>query len=158
VKWGHPCYRHAGRNIALIGALRDDFRISFFDAALLQDQNEVLEKAGPNTQHADMIRFRTNEEPALREGTIAAYLREAMRLAESGARYIKAAQDLVLPPELVDSLDRDPDLADAFAALTRGRQRSYVIALQSAKTAATRAARIARFRDRIIAGKGATER
>lgn len=26
VKWGHPCYKHAGRNIAIIGALRGDFR------------------------------------------------------------------------------------------------------------------------------------
>ena len=25
-KWGHPCYMHAGRNVALIGALRDDLR------------------------------------------------------------------------------------------------------------------------------------
>lgn len=29
VKWAHPCYRHAGRNIVIIGALRNDFRLSF---------------------------------------------------------------------------------------------------------------------------------
>jgi uncharacterized protein YdeI (YjbR/CyaY-like superfamily) len=34
VTWGHPCYVHAGRNIAILGAFRGDFRISFFDAAL----------------------------------------------------------------------------------------------------------------------------
>ena len=48
--------------------------------------------------------------------------------------------------------------AEAFAALTPGRQRSYVIALSSAKTSATRTARVERFRARITAGKGATER
>ena len=32
VKWGHPCYMHAGRNVALIGALRGDFRLNFFEA------------------------------------------------------------------------------------------------------------------------------
>ena len=32
VKWAHPCYMHKDRNIAIIGALRDDFRISFFNA------------------------------------------------------------------------------------------------------------------------------
>ena len=35
VKWGHPCYMHSGRNIAIIGAFRGDFRLSFFEAALL---------------------------------------------------------------------------------------------------------------------------
>ena len=49
-------------------------------------------------------------------------------------------------------------LAEAFARLTPGRQRSYAIALASAKTSATRTTRIGRFRDRILAGKGATER
>jgi uncharacterized protein YdeI (YjbR/CyaY-like superfamily) len=36
-------------------------------------------------------------------------------------------------------------------------QRSYVIALASAKTAATRIARIARLRPKILTRKGATE-
>ncbi len=57
VKWGHPCYMHAGRNIALLGALREDCRLSFFHAALLKDPARILEKQGPNTQHADTVRF-----------------------------------------------------------------------------------------------------
>lgn len=32
VKWGHPCYTHAGRNIAIIGAFLGDFRLSFFNS------------------------------------------------------------------------------------------------------------------------------
>ena len=43
VKWGHPCYLHHGRNVAIIGALRGDFRLSFFNAALLKDPARVLE-------------------------------------------------------------------------------------------------------------------
>lgn len=45
-----------------------------------------------------------------------------------------------------------------FEALTRGRQGSYVIQLIGAKKAETRIARIVRFRDKILAGKGANER
>lgn len=47
VKWGHPCYMHAGRNIAIIGALRDNFRLSFFSAALLTDPRGSVGEAGP---------------------------------------------------------------------------------------------------------------
>jgi uncharacterized protein YdeI (YjbR/CyaY-like superfamily) len=157
VKWAHPCYMHAGRNIAIIGAFRGDFRLSFFDAALLRDPEGILERQGPNTQHPDMIRFTGNGQVREREPVILSTLREAMHHAEQGLRPPRQENALDLPVELVEALDADPGLAEAFHALTPGRRRSYVIALGSAKTSATRAARIAKFRGRIIAGKGATE-
>jgi uncharacterized protein YdeI (YjbR/CyaY-like superfamily) len=63
-----------------------------------------------------------------------------------------------LPVELAEALDADCELAEAFHALTPGRQRSYVINLSSAKKTETRISRIAAFRSRIMAGKGALER
>jgi len=158
LKWAHPCYMHGGRNIAIIGAFRDDFRLSFFDAALLQDPGRVLEKQGPNTRHADMIRFTGNADVAQRRPIILAYLTQAMGYAEAGIKPAHEKHVLELPDELLEAMDADPELAEAFRKLTPGRQRSYVINLGSAKSAATRLARIARFRDRIIAGKGANER
>ena len=158
VKWGHPCYMHAGRNIAIIGAFRGDFRISFFDAALMRDPEGVLEKQGPNTRYADMIRFADNGRVLAMEGVIRSYLRESMGYAEAGIRPPKEASDIDLPDEMTEALDSDPELAEAFHGLTPGRQKSYAINLNGAKTPATRVARIARFRDHILAGKGATER
>ncbi len=158
VKWGHPCYMHADRNIAIIGAFRKDFRLSFFNAALMKDAEGVLEKQGQNTQHADMIRFADNAQVAAMESVIVSYLHEAMQYAEAGIKPPKVHRALDLPPELVEALDCDPELAEAFNALTPGRQKSYVINLSSAKKSATRVSRIAKFRDKIIAGKGAQER
>jgi uncharacterized protein YdeI (YjbR/CyaY-like superfamily) len=80
-----------------------------------------------------------------------------MGYAEAGVKPAREPQDLELPIELVDALDDDPELAEAFHALTPGRQRSYVINLAGAKAAATRIARIAKFRGRILDGKGANE-
>ena len=60
--------------------------------------------------------------------------------------------------DAVEALDADPELADAFRALTPGRQNSYVINLAQAKQPATRTASIEKFRPRILAGKGAQER
>ncbi len=48
VKWGHPCYTHKGRNIAILGAFRKDFRLSFFNSALLKDSQKILIQQGPN--------------------------------------------------------------------------------------------------------------
>lgn len=158
VKWGHPCYMHAGRNIALIGALRGDVRLSFFNAALMTDPERRLEKQGPNTRHPDTFRFTDAATVTALEPTIRAYLREAMDHAEAGRKPPKDAGALDLPDDLVDALDADPDLAEAFHRLTPGRQRGYVLQLTSAKTSATRLSRIAAFRPKIFAGKGPTDR
>lgn len=157
VKWAHPCYMLKNRNIAIIGALRDDFRISFFNAALMKDAEGVLERQGPNTKHPDMIRFTDSTQVAAMEGTIRSYLKEAMSYAEAGIKPTKDAGEIELPYELAEALDSDPQLAEAFHCLTPGRQRSYVINLNSAKKPETRISRIVAFRDRILAGKGALE-
>jgi len=158
VKWGHPCYMHAGRNIALIGAFRGDYRLSFFNAALLRDPEGVLETAGPNTRHPGMIRFTDDAQAAEMAPIVLAYLKEAMGYAEAGVTPPKEVREIELPEELTEALDADPELAEAFHDLTPGRQRSYVVNLNGAKASATRTARIAKFRDKILAGKGATER
>lgn len=157
VKWGHPCYMHSDRNIVIIGALRHDFRLSFFNAALMQDPAGVLEKQGPNTQHPDMIRFTQNTQVAKLKPVISAYLREAMGYAAAGHTPPKQTGVLELPEELLAALGADPELATAFHALTPGRQKSYVLNLNTAKQTATRVARIAKFRAKILAGKGALE-
>jgi uncharacterized protein YdeI (YjbR/CyaY-like superfamily) len=158
VKWGHPCYMHAGRNIALIGALRDDFRLSFMNAALMKDPKGVLEKQGPNTRHADAMKFTANAAVAAMEPVIRSYLKEAMGYADTGLKPAREVHDIVLPEELAEALDADPELAEAFHDLTPGRQRSYVININAAKAPQTRHARILKFRPRILAGKGAQER
>ena len=158
VKWAHPCYMHAGRNIAVIGALRGDFRLNFVNAALLSDPEGILERQGPNTRHPDSIRFTDNAQPARMEPALRAYLAEAMDHAKAGRLPPKVAAKFDLPEEIIEALDADPDLAEAFHALTPGRQRSYVILLSSAKTSATRHARIEKSRSQIVAGKGAQER
>ena len=158
VKWGHPCYMHGDRNIAILGAFRGDFRITFFNAALMKDPQGILEKQGPNAQHASMIRLTDNGQVAKMEAVILAYLHEAIGYADAGIQPPKTQSELELPDELVEALDGDPELAEAFHNLTPGRQKSYVINLNGAKASATRVSRIAKFRDHILAGKGALER
>ena len=89
---------------------------------------------------------------------IQAYLRQLMDHAEAGTKPPKTQRDFDMPDELTEALDSDPELAEAFHALTPGRQKSYLFNLNQARQSATRAARIEKFRERIIAGKGAIER
>lgn len=157
VKWGHPCYMHAGRNIAIFGAFRGDFRLTFMNPSLLQDPDRVLERQGPNTQNADAIRFTDPADVAAKAAIIRAYLTEAMEYAACGIKAQKTLRAIELPIEMTEAMDADPELAEAFHALTPGRQNSYAIVLKMAKTASTRLVRIEKFRAKIMAGKGANE-
>jgi uncharacterized protein YdeI (YjbR/CyaY-like superfamily) len=124
----------------------------------MKDPAHILERQGPNTRHPDTIRFTRHAQVAELEPVIESYLREAVGYADAGIRPPKEASEFDLPDELAEALDGDPELAEACHSLTPGRQRSYVINLSSAKTRATRTTRTAKFRERILSGKGATER
>lgn len=157
VRWGHPCYRLHDRNIALLGAFRSDFTISFMNAELLKDAQSVLMRAGPNSAPS-MLRFRDSASVSAKEPVIRACLAELMACAAAGVRPARSVRETEMPDELIEALAADPEMAEAFDRLTPGRQRSYALLLASAKTAQTRMARIAKSRERIIAGKGANER
>lgn len=157
-KWGHPVYMHAGRNVAILGAFRGDFRLSFFHAALLRDPDGLLQRQGPNSRHADCLRFTDPAAPLHLEPAIRAFLAEAMGHAEQGPVPPRDRTERDLPADLIEALDADPALAEAFAALTPGRRTSWALHVAGARTAATRLSRIEKGRARILAGKGATER
>lgn len=158
VKWAHPVYMHAGRNIAILGALRGDFRLSFMNPGLLRDTEGVLEPQGPNSATPGTIRFTDPAQVAALAPVIRAYLRQLMDHAEAGTKPPKPESRIEMPDELAEALDADAELAEAFHALTPGRQRGYFFNLNQARQSATRMARIEKFRDRILAGKGATDR
>ncbi len=157
-KWGSPCYMHAGRNIALIRALKDEVRLSFFNAALLVDVAGMLEFNGPNTAHPGIVKFRAIADVTNRSDVLRAYLAEAMGHAEAGRLPPKSSHMPDMPDKLIEALDADPELAKAFHALTPGRKKSYLINLNGAKQSNTRITRIAKFRPKILAGKGALDR
>ncbi|HVG48037.1 MAG TPA: YdeI/OmpD-associated family protein, partial [Rubellimicrobium sp.] len=148
---------HAGCHIAILGVVRSDVRLGFFHAALLTDPEGILERQGPNTRHPDMIGFHDDGDVRNKKLVILATLREAMGYAEQGLEPPLEVGSPNLPDEAIEALDA-AQLAEALHGLTPGRQRSYFIALGSAKTSVTRAARVVTFRDHIMTGKGAQER
>lgn len=158
VKWAHPTYMHADRNIAIFGAFKGDFRLSFLNPGLLKDTEGVLERQGPNSQIPGIIRFTNVAQVGAMEPIIRPYLRQLMVHAEAGTKPPKVEREIDMPDELTQALDADPELAEAFDALTPGRQKSYMFNLNQAKQSATRVARIERFREKILAGKGAMDR
>lgn len=157
LKWRQPCYTHGGRNIAIIGKMKDAISLGFFRGALLTDPDGLLEAPGENSRFARRIRFTSTAAIEAVAPSIEAFVREAVAAAEAGTK-VPHSDAIELVEELAAALAADPALKAAFEALTPGRQRGYNIHIKGAKQARTRVARIDKCRARILAGKGFHDR
>jgi uncharacterized protein YdeI (YjbR/CyaY-like superfamily) len=157
-KWGSPCYTFNGQNIAMIGAFKSSYVLSFMKGALLKDDHQLLVAPGENTQSGRVIRFTGAARVAELAPVLKAYLLEAIEIEKAGLRVeFKKADDYPLPVELQQAMDTDAALKEAFYALTPGRQRSYLLHISGAKQAKTRVARVEKCHDKIVDGKGFNE-
>ena len=154
LKWRQPCYLVDGRNIAILSARKDGCVLSLLHGALLDDPEDQLLPAGPNTRAARILRFASLEEVRDREAALRGLLTRAIAFARTGQRVELEAPTDPMPDELLRCFDEEPELGAAFDALTPGRRRGYLLHFNAAKQASTRAARIAQARPRILAGNG----
>lgn len=159
VKWGKLCYSYQGENAVIIFGLKDYCAIGFFKGALFADGANILVAPGANSQAMRQIRFTSLDEISKSEELIKSYIAKAVQAAQDGLEVdFSAKNNLAYPDELKEALERDDAFAKAFADLTPGRQRGYVIHFADAKQAKTRAARVAKSKAKIMDGKGLNER
>lgn len=154
-KWRMPCYSFQGNNIVLLGSFKEYCTLSFFKGTLLQDSNGILSKPGENSQAMRFFKFTNLDEIIEQQSTIKAYIFEAIEIEKAGLKVIfKSNAELELVDELQIALDKNLDLEKAFQALTPGRQRGYNLYFSEAKQSKTREARIEKYTQRILDGKG----
>jgi len=158
VKWGSPCYSLDGKNVLMVAAYNEFACISFFKGTLLVDDADLLESPGPNSQAVRLVKFTSLAAFAAQRAAVVALVEQAMALARTGAKVVFAPAPEPVPEELQAVLDADPELADAFAALTPGRQRSHILHVSGAKQVASRQGRAEKCAEKIRAGKGFLDR
>jgi uncharacterized protein YdeI (YjbR/CyaY-like superfamily) len=155
LKWGQACYDLDGRNVVLIHGFKDYCALLFMKGALLKDPKGILIQQTKNVQAARQIRFASLADINKQKGAVKAYLREAIAVEKSGVKVeMKSAAQFDVPEEFLKPLDDDPKLAEAFHALTPGRQKGYLLHFAGAKQSATRAARVEKHVPRILKGLG----
>jgi uncharacterized protein YdeI (YjbR/CyaY-like superfamily) len=155
LKWGQACYDLDGRNVVLIHGFKDYCALLFMKGALLKDPKGILIQQTKNVQAARQIRFASLADINKQKAAVKAYLREAIAVEKSGVKVeMKSAAQFDVPEEFLKPLDDDPKLAEAFHALTPGRQKGYLLHFAGAKRSATRAARVEKHVPRILKGLG----
>lgn len=156
IKWGKPCFSFEGKNVAILQPFKDHCALMFFKGALLRDERGLLRSQGEHTQSA--LRMEFTSEAQIKKSVLQSYVADAVQVEKSGRKVeFRAKHELELPEELTKILRKDRKLAKAFAALTPGRRRGWVLHFSSAKQSQTRSARIEKSIPKILAGKGFNE-
>ena len=155
LKWGKPCYTFDGNNILLIHGFKNYCAYLFPKGVLLKDPEGILVQQTKNVQSARQIRFTSVQEIEELAPVLTVYIEEAIAVEKAGLQVeFKQTDDFEMPEEFINKLEEVPGLQDAFAELTPGRQRGYLLYFAGAKQAKTRVARIEKYVDHILNGKG----
>lgn len=155
LKWGVPCYVREKKNVILIHTFKDYCAVLFFKGALMKDPKGILIQQTENVQAARQARFTERKEIVKLKSTLKAYIKEAIALEKSGKKVeMKKTTEFTMPDEFKTKLQHSPGLKKAFAALTPGRQRGYLLYFASAKQAKTREARVEKYIPKILDGFG----
>lgn len=154
-KWMHPCYTFEGKNIVLIHGFKAYCALLFPKGALLKDPENILIQQTENVQSARQIRFTHSGEIEALKSVITAYIKEAVEIEKSGRKIeLKKVADYPVPREFQKALDEDEALNTAFLSLTPGRRKGYLFYFNQAKQSKTREARIEKYYQHILDGKG----
>jgi uncharacterized protein YdeI (YjbR/CyaY-like superfamily) len=155
LKWGQACYDLNGGNVVLIHGFKDYCALLFMKGALLKDPKGILIQQTKNVQAARQLRFTSLADVNKQKAAIRSYIKEAIVVEKSGAKVpMKDAAQFAMPAEILKRLEDDPELAEAFHALTPGRQKGYLLHFAGAKQSVTRAARVEKHAPRILQGLG----
>jgi len=155
LKWGVPCYTFQNRNIVLIHGFKEYCALLFFKGALLKDTSGRLIRQTENVQSSRQIRFTNISEIKKLEPILKAFIHEAIEVEKAGLKVeLKKTSEYPIPEEFQKKLDENPALKTAFEALTPGRQRAYLFYFSQPKQSKTREARVVKFIQQILRGKG----
>jgi uncharacterized protein YdeI (YjbR/CyaY-like superfamily) len=155
LKWGCPCYNIGKSNIVLIHGFKNYCALLFMQGALLKDPKGILIQQTKHVQAARQIRFTSIEDILIQKSIIKSYIKEAIKNDKAGLKVeLKKTNEFEMPAEFQAVLNDLPELKIAFKKLTPGRQRGYLLYFSSAKQAKTREARIEKYIQNILDGKG----
>ena len=155
LKWGQPCYTWQESNIVLMHGFKEYCAVLFFKGALLHDANGILVQQTRNVQSARQVRFTHVKGIVKMKNILKAYIYEAIEVEKAGLKVkFKKTAAYDVPEEFKTKLNKMPALKKAFAALTPGRQRAYLLYFAAARQSTTRAARVEKCIPMILEGRG----
>lgn len=155
-KWASPCYTYNNKNVVILAPFKDYFALGFFNGAHLTDPKGLLVKPGEHTRLGRQLRLESVQDIVKKQSFIKQIIKESI-LTEANTSTKPEAAPAIEVEELKTIFKKNASLKKAFESLTPGRQRGYLIFFSGAKQSETRIARIEKYTNQIMCGKGLTD-
>ena len=154
LKWSVPHFDYKGV-LAGVSAHKKHINLVFWKASLMEDPQGLFPGASGGAMNP--IRIEQGG-PMPSDAILLAYIREAVRLNDAGAkipmtRRKEAKPELKPPPDLVSALKANKQAKAAFDAFSPSHRREYIEWITEAKRQETRDRRIAQAVESIAEGK-----
>ncbi|SFR50855.1 Uncharacterized conserved protein YdeI, YjbR/CyaY-like superfamily, DUF1801 family [Robiginitalea myxolifaciens] len=158
LKWGAPVYTLDGQNVLGIMRFKHHFGMWFFQGVFLSDPLGVLENAQEGKTKA-MRHWKFTAVTDINRAQLDAYIAESIENTRKGLKVAPAKKSAKakLPPELKKALE-DPELKQAFSALSPYKQRDFAEYVATAKQEATKARRLQKILPMIREGIGLNDK
>ena len=142
IKWGAPTYTLNNKNVVSLGGFKNHYALWFFNGALLQKNTNLLVNAQEGkTKALRQIKF--TKEDKIDSPTLKTYIGEAIELQKEGKSVpIQKNKELLIPTELTQYFQKNPEMETSFYNLTKGKQREYADYIREAKRSNTKDKRL----------------
>lgn len=150
IKWGAPTYTLKNKNVVSLGGFKNHYALWFFNGALLKKNTNLLVNAQEGkTKALRQIKF--TKEDAIDSPILKAYIEEAIQLQQEGKSIpIQKNKELIIPMELTQYFQKNPEMETSFLNLTKGKQREYADYIREAKRSSTKDKRLEKIKPMII--------
>lgn len=156
-KWGGPTYTYNGKNVLGLGGFKNFFTIWFYKGVFLKDEDKILINANEeNTKSLRQWRFTSKNE--IDEKKVLQYIYEAIEVEKAGLEIKPEKKETVIPELLLQELDANPAMLEAFQKLTPFKQREYCEFIETAKQEKTKLARLEKMRPQLLMGIGLNDK
>lgn len=153
VKWGQLCYTANQKNAVLLSAVKGAAFVSFFRGYELKDPKGLLTAPGNESRFARVWKCANASNFQQDKMALVNFLSAAYQLEFESSNIQAPAADMSYPKSLEEVFASDPLYAAAFARLTPGQQRGYLIYFRQAKQENTCKRRIESSREKILKGE-----
>ena len=150
IKWGAPTYTLNNKNVVSLGGFKNHYALWFFNGALLKKNTSLLVNAQEGkTKALRQIKF--TKEDVIDSSILKVYIEEAIELQKEGKSVpIQKNKKLLIPTELTQYFQKNPEMETSFHNLTKGKQREYADYIREAKRSNTKDKRLEKIKPMII--------
>jgi uncharacterized protein YdeI (YjbR/CyaY-like superfamily) len=153
-KWSFPHFMYKGEILCSMASFKQHCAFGFWKASLMKDAKRLLDNRKEAMGSMGKI---TSLKDLPADKKIMAWIKEAMKLTDAGAKVVKAkpvaSKEMVIPSFFSAALAKNKKAQTIFEKFSNSQKREYAEWLTEAKTIPTREKRLAQALEWIAEGK-----